>query len=177
VSRLITHPHKRLQHLAGRFLLQFLFPDFPLPLIQIANTSKPYLPEESHHFSISHCGHYAAAIVSTTERVGIDIEEPTERILKVMPKFLTAAERQLIVPHDTRQLVEAGTVMWSAKEAMYKWYSLGDIDFQKHLVIEEIDFSANDGGTVTGVFSRFQPIPLKLPFRMWEKLVLSWVVL
>jgi len=23
----VTHPHKRLQHLAGRFLLQYLFPD------------------------------------------------------------------------------------------------------------------------------------------------------
>ena len=27
--RSVTHPHKRLQHLAGRFLLQYLFPDFP----------------------------------------------------------------------------------------------------------------------------------------------------
>ena len=34
--RAVTHPHKRLQHLAGRFLLQYLFPDFPYELIQIA---------------------------------------------------------------------------------------------------------------------------------------------
>ena len=37
----VTHPHKRLQHLAGRFLLQFLFPDFPYELIKIADTRKP----------------------------------------------------------------------------------------------------------------------------------------
>ena len=64
LHRDVTHPHKRLQHLAGRFLLQFLFPGFPYELIQIADTRKPFLPGEEFHFSISHCGDYAAAIVS-----------------------------------------------------------------------------------------------------------------
>ena len=39
----ITHPNKRRQHLAGRFLLQQLFPDFPYALIRIADTRKPFL--------------------------------------------------------------------------------------------------------------------------------------
>ena len=73
----ITHPHKRLQHLAGRYLLRFLFPDFPNEEILIATTRKPFLPDEQYHFSISHCGDFAAAIVSKNERVGIDIEIET----------------------------------------------------------------------------------------------------
>ena len=44
LHRDVTHPHKRLQHLAGRFLLPYLFPDFPPELIQIADTRKPFLP-------------------------------------------------------------------------------------------------------------------------------------
>src|SRR5688572_33506351 len=52
LQREITHPHKRLQHLAGRYLLQFLFPDFPIRLIQIADTRKPFLEDEAYHFSI-----------------------------------------------------------------------------------------------------------------------------
>ena len=88
----VTHPHKRLQHLAGRFLLQFLFPDFPYELIQIADTRKPFLPDEQYHFSISHCGDYAAAIVSKDKRVGIDIEIPVEKISGIMYKFLSAKE-------------------------------------------------------------------------------------
>jgi len=60
----ITHPHKRLQHLAGRLVLSELYEDFPIKLIQIADTKKPFLPDEAFHFSISHCGEYAAAIVS-----------------------------------------------------------------------------------------------------------------
>src|ERR1043165_7219879 len=60
VGRDITHWHKRLQHLAGRYLLQVMFPDFPHHLIAIADTRKPYLPGDEYHFSISHCGDYAA---------------------------------------------------------------------------------------------------------------------
>ena len=63
LQRDITHPHKRLQHLAGRFLLKYLFPDFPVKLIKIADTKKPFLEDEAYHFSISHCDDYAAAIV------------------------------------------------------------------------------------------------------------------
>src|SRR5438270_10925403 len=71
LKRDITHWLKRLQHLAGRYLLQELFPGFPHHLIEIADTRKPFLPNEEYHFSISHCGEYAAAIVSKHDRVGI----------------------------------------------------------------------------------------------------------
>ena len=43
LQRNITHPHKRLQHLSGRYLLRHLYPDFPLSLIRIADTKKPFL--------------------------------------------------------------------------------------------------------------------------------------
>ena len=92
LHRDVTHPHKRLQHLAGRFLLQYLFPDFPYYLIQIAETNKPYLPNEQYHFSISHCGDYAAAIVSRKNRVGVDIEIPVEKIFRIQDKFLSEEE-------------------------------------------------------------------------------------
>jgi phosphopantetheinyl transferase len=74
VQREIKHWHKRLQHLAGRLLLKELYPDFPVALIQIADTKKPFLENEPYHFSISHCGDYAAVIVSKTFRVGVDVE-------------------------------------------------------------------------------------------------------
>ncbi len=175
LSREITHPAKRLQHLAGRFLLQYLFPDFPIRLIQIAHTRKPYLPEDPFHFSISHCGQYAAAIVSTQKRVGIDIEHPTARILKVIGKFLTEAERSLITPHNTDQLVKMGTLFWSVKEAMFKWYSHGEIDFKEHLVIKGLLAETGDRGMIEGYFAKHRGIPMQVPFRFFPGLVLSWV--
>ena len=92
----ITHPHKRLQHLAGRYLLPELFEKFPLELIKIADTRKPFLPDEAFHFSISHCGDYAAAIVSKTNRVGVDIEVVGEKIEKIKDKFLSDEEQETL---------------------------------------------------------------------------------
>jgi 4'-phosphopantetheinyl transferase EntD len=66
----VTHPYKRLQHLAGRMLLPELFEDFPLKEIIIADTRKPFLEDEVYHFSISHCGNFAGAIASRRNRVG-----------------------------------------------------------------------------------------------------------
>ncbi len=92
LQRSITHPHKRLQHLAGRYLLTELVPDFPLDLIEIADTRKPFLANEAWHFSLSHCGDYAAAIVSPTQRVGVDVELVSEKVARVRGKFLSEAE-------------------------------------------------------------------------------------
>ena len=88
----VSHPFKRLQHLAGRYLLSYLFPDFPLAEIRIADTRQPFLESEKYHFSISHCGQFAAAIVSSRNRVGVDIERITPRIQAVAQKFLHEEE-------------------------------------------------------------------------------------
>ena len=137
LQRSITHPHKRLQHLAGRHLLSVLFPDFPTELIKIADTRKPFLENEAFHFSISHCGDYAAAIVSTQNRVGVDIEIPHPKIERIQHKFLTEQENDGI-----KQVESHGhsilTMAWSIKEAMFKWYGIGEVDFKKHMQINSI---------------------------------------
>jgi phosphopantetheinyl transferase len=134
LQREVTHPHKRLQHLAGRFLLQFLFPDFPYGLIQIADTRKPFLPDEQYHFSISHCGDYAAAIVSRNSRVGIDIEVPVEKITRISNKFLRQDELDRFPNNDIQHL----TLSWSAKEAVFKWYGEGKVDFREHIHLQKL---------------------------------------
>jgi phosphopantetheinyl transferase len=171
--RAVTHPHKRLQHLAGRFLLQYLFPDFPFELIQIADTRKPFLPDEQFHFSISHCGDYAAAIVSKDSRAGIDIEIPTEKISRIMYKFLSAKEHELfhlIQPDKDR--IPFSTLLWSAKEAVFKWYGNGGIDFRR-----EIQLRKQHEGTETidSLFSK-NNTELSIHYRQFEHLVLAWVV-
>ncbi len=83
----VSHPYKKLQHLAGRYLLPVLFEDFPLEEIIIADTKKPFLENEKYHFSISHSGNFAAAVVSSKNRVGVDIELITPRIKNISEKF------------------------------------------------------------------------------------------
>ncbi len=169
----VTHPHKRLQHLAGRFLLQFLFPDFPYELIQIADTRKPFLPDEQYHFSISHCGDYAAAIVSKSNRVGIDIEIPVEKIAGIMYKFLSAKEHELfhlIDPGINR--IPFATLLWSAKESVFKWYADGGVDFRRQIQLLK-QHESNE--TIDCFFSKNES-KLSIHYRQFEHLVLAWVI-
>jgi 4'-phosphopantetheinyl transferase EntD len=146
LKRDVSHPHKRLQHLAGRYLLPFLFPDFPLEEILIADTRKPFLENESYHFSISHCGNYAAAIVSASSRVGIDIENISPKIERVQHKFAGASEMQWFNQYQqlnrgavtviTDKYLEFLTVLWSAKESIFKWYGHGQMDFKMHMQLQ-----------------------------------------
>jgi len=188
VHRDVTHPHKRLQHLAGRFLLQFLFPDFPFELIQIADTRKPFLPDEQYHFSISHCGDYAAAIVSKHSRVGIDIEVPSGKIEKIVHKFLSDKEQNIFNIQSaiyTPQFTGTGTefhssgsrlltLLWSAKESIFKWSGSGDVDFRKHIHL--IAFRVcNEFKTLNARFSK-NNTDLAIDYMEFENLILTWVV-
>lgn len=138
----ITHPHKRLQHLAGRFILKKVFINFPLELIKIADTRKPYLADEAYHFSISHCGDYAAAIASTANRVGIDIEIPQQKIERIKHKFLNDQELDLLKMPGVN-LLQSLTIGWSIKEALFKWYGAGQVDFKKDLKINNVEGKDN----------------------------------
>jgi len=133
----INHPHKRLQHLAGRYLLKKIGKDFPLDLIKANSSGKPYLENENCHFSISHCGDYAAVIISDQSNVGIDIEKANQKIEKIKNKFSSIQELELFANHAIDQ-IDSLTMIWSIKEAMYKWYGRSMIDFKKHLCIERI---------------------------------------
>ncbi len=175
VQREITHPQKRLQHLAGRYLLRYLFPDFPHHQIEIASTRKPYLPNDRYHFSISHCANYAAAIVSTKSRVGVDVEIVTHRLEKIKNKFLYRDEIRFVNAQHAHQQLNILTLLWSAKEAMYKWYGLGEVDFSE--MMRTFPFEFGDEGMIQGYFLKNElQQKLELPFKMWENLSLVWVV-
>ncbi len=176
LKRDVSHPHKRLQHLAGRYLLPILFDDFPLEEIMIADTRKPFLPNEKYHFSISHCGNYAAAIVSSTHRVGVDIEQASEKILRISHKFLTEREKMLLDEQmSAQQLLQLTSLLWSAKESMFKWFGDGGVDFRQHMHIENIEGNDEEGKLICS-FRKQEPLPLTVHYRFLHDLVMSWVV-
>ncbi|MGZ8558624.1 MAG: 4'-phosphopantetheinyl transferase family protein [Chitinophagaceae bacterium] len=168
----VTHPHKRLQHLAGRFLLQFLFPDFPYDLIQIADTRKPFLAGEQFHFSISHCGDYAAAIVSKDCRVGIDIEIPVERIVRIRDKYLSHYEKSEWLVDGVHPDCRTLTLLWSCKEAVFKWYGEGGVDFKKDIRLQKINAEEK---RVDCFFVKTNQ-PLIAHYRPFNDLIIVWII-
>ncbi len=182
----VSHPHKRLQHLAGRYLLSFLFDSFPLHEILIADTRKPFLENEQYHFSISHCGQYAAAIASTTERVGIDIELVTAKIERVKHKFTNADELLFLNDEYKAFLDQFGlekkieqeflTMIWSAKETIFKWYGQGQMDFRQHMQLAgAIGFSADDLISLPFLFTKNEMRYFTVQAKLFDGFVLAWL--
>jgi phosphopantetheine--protein transferase-like protein len=188
LKRNVSHPYKRLQHLAGRYLLSFLFEDFPLEEIRVADTRQPFLASEKYHFSISHCGEYAAAVVSGNSRVGVDIELITPRIETVARKFLTEDEAHYFNEEYALFLEQWGlrgrvhqeflTMIWSAKEAIFKWYGRGELDFKRHMHLEGNITMEGDAVKLPFVFDKGKRIHLGIEGRLFDEqaLVLAWLL-
>ncbi|MEJ7673661.1 MAG: 4'-phosphopantetheinyl transferase superfamily protein [Chitinophagaceae bacterium] len=171
LGRDITHWHKRLQHLAGRYLLQHLYPDFPYHLIEIADTRKPFLPNEEYHFSISHCGDYAAVIISKDHQVGIDIELLTERVERIKHKFLSIEEIANI-QHSTFNTQHL-TLLWCCKEAVFKWYGSAGVDFREDIHLKPFEINAE--GIINCEFVKDETVPLSIQYKFFDGLCLAWV--
>ncbi len=172
-QREVTHPHKRLQHLAGRFLLKVLDPSFPVDQI-LLDGRRPYLQDNTFHFSISHCGDFAAAIVSRDIRVGIDVEMVAEKVGRLEQKFLTEHEQLIIRSAGFGSALEGLTAAWSGKESMFKWYALGNVDFRKDMEITDAVVD-NDGIRLNGIFHKGLDQGLLIHSRYFGNLCLTWV--
>jgi phosphopantetheinyl transferase len=173
----IMHPHKQLQHAAGRYLLTLLQPNFPINEVVIAKNNRPYLPNKQFYFSISHCSNYAAAIISSTNNVGIDVEIPTTKVLKVLHKFLSPIEKNIFkVENSTTANILLPTVLWSAKEALFKWWGNGEIDFREHLQINS--FELLQQGSFTAKFLAHQQNEnLWMHYKVFDEFVLVYTSL
>jgi len=180
VKQHVSHPYKRLQHLAGRYLLPFLYEDFPLEEILIADTRKPFLQDEKYHFSISHCANYAAAIASSTSRVGVDIELVSPTIERIAHKFLNEHEKDILLDwqHLPKLYIQLITVMWSAKEAIYKWYGDGQVSFQNHILMkgDKITINPNETISLPFIFCKHEAIRVTVEVKLFGDLVLAWIV-
>ena len=173
LKREISHWHKRLQHFAGRLLLKELYPDFPLRLIKIADTKKPFLEDEPFHFSISHCGDYAAAIVSKTHRVGVDVELLNENIVSIQHKFMYDEELPVLHEQCPMPVTQSLTLYWSVKESVFKWWGSGEVDFKKDIVITSIKGEPQQG-TVHVTFKKHYQ--LDVHYLYFNNNFLTWVL-
>ncbi len=180
LQREISHWHKRLQHLAGRLLLKEMFPGFPVELIRIADTKKPFLENEPFHFSISHCGDYAAAMVSKTHRVGVDVELLNEKIEQIQHKFIYENEFKVLKKQSLYAATETPmtndqclTLIWSIKESVFKWWGRGQVDFKKDIVLKSIT-GQPEQGTVRCIFKN--EFELDIHYLFFNNNFLTWVL-
>lgn len=129
----IIHLTKRLEWLASRVLIRTLLEQNGLPYAGIRKDEfgKPFLRELTHHISLSHAYPYVAVQLDKNKSVGIDIEQPTEKLLRVASRVLSMEELEN-VGSDVRK----HCVYWCAKEALYKVYGKRGLHFAAQLLVE-----------------------------------------
>lgn len=102
---------------------------------------KPHL-KDGKFISISHSFNFCGLIISTENPVGIDIEKQRDKIIKIAHKFTPIEEYKNISQKD---LVRKLTVVWGAKESLYKIYGKKQLLFKEHIHIDE--FQVKDAKT------------------------------
>ena len=98
---------------------------------------KPHL-KDKNYLSISHSFTFTAIIISKKKPVGIDVEKQRDKIVKIAHKFTPIEEYNTIANHEA--LVSKLTVVWGAKESLYKIYGKKKLRFLHHIYIEDFLF-------------------------------------
>jgi 4'-phosphopantetheinyl transferase len=114
-------PARQQATLFGALLLQHVLRcrAHPYALEHVLRTpdNRPYLAGAALDFNVSHSGRYAVCVLSTTCRVGVDIEERTRtRIAGFQPHFQPAEWAALHTADPQEQFYR----LWTQKEAVAK---------------------------------------------------------
>ncbi|OOG63819.1 4'-phosphopantetheinyl transferase superfamily protein [Flavobacterium sp. A45] len=103
---------------------------------------KPHL-YDGKHISITH-SHQFSAIILSDEVVGIDIELQREKIIRIADKFADT-EFDFLNAEEKTEYIRKLTVIWGAKEAIFKIRNEKGISFRDHIKVNT--FQMNDSQT------------------------------
>ena len=121
--------------LVSRILLNELEPN---QQISYNSNGAPEI-SNGNHISISHSKNLVVIIISN-KKVGLDIEQISEKALRLAAKFISAKNQSNLTK-------EKATLIWCCKEAIFKWHQKGGIDFIKDIIIPE--FTVKEKGIIT----------------------------
>lgn len=100
---------------------------------------KPHL-NDGKFISITHSYTFAAIIISDIE-VGIDIEKQRMKILRIAHKFTPIEEYRTIANDDA--LMRKLTIVWAAKESLYKSFAEKGVSFIQHINVDEFSLDCD----------------------------------
>ena len=145
ISDTITSPQKRLEWIAGRVLVKEVMEAMDLNFQGILKDEfgKPFPEGYDYQLSLSHSFPFVAVLLDKYESVGIDLEQPKEKRLRIAPRI-----------HSEDEQKDAGTdiikhcIYWCAKESLIKIYGKKDLIFSENMKI--LPFQRQMEGEIIG---------------------------
>jgi phosphopantetheinyl transferase len=107
--------------------------------------NKPFLKDGSRFISISHSHKLTAILLSTNEKVGIDLEYMSSNIAALAFKFINRKEKITKEKEERRYHLY---IHWCAKEALYKICDKEGISIRNSITIEP--FIVKESGEIKG---------------------------
>lgn len=168
----ISNHYKKLEWLATRVALRKLMESLNLEYDGIIKDEhgKPHLVNRNGMISVTHSYPYVAVIYHNNQDVGIDLEHPRGKILKISKKFLN--DREMVIANGN---VDKTTMFWSAKEALYKLHGRKFVIFRENLEIDE--FITEKEGMLRG-YIRLNGSELAIDMKYYcnEKYIVTFTV-
>ncbi len=126
------HERARAEYAASRLVIKVLCEksDITYEGITKDKHNKPHLKGQEAYVSISHSFPYAGAMVHRQTACGIDIERKREKVSTIAQKFVNEKEKHW-VDGDITNL----TILWSAKETLYKIYGRKRLAFKENMTV------------------------------------------
>lgn len=135
IANLKPESRRRLEVLAVRCLLKEMLGEESYIIYN--EYGAPSIAGSEKTVSISHTDGYVAAIVGDNP-VGIDIERRGRRVERVKSKFMQSSEEILV--SECEDPILAMHLIWSAKEAVFKFLGQDFYDLQNLTCVTELDF-------------------------------------
>ena len=131
----IHHQQKKLEWLASRLVIKYLVQQTGQSFHGIYKDAfgKPHLKKTPLHISIAHCFPLAVGAINKLHSIGIDIERPRHKILRIRDRFLNKTE-SMEVGNDLEKLCK----FWTGKEVLYKIYGRKKLIFKEHMEIIQV---------------------------------------
>jgi 4'-phosphopantetheinyl transferase len=128
---------------------------------------KPFLENKKFQISISHSVLYAAVYLDKHQAVGVDIQKVKPDIGGGMDYFLNEKEQLWVDKTDFILM----NILWSAKESVYKYAGIKELDPRNQVVIEA--FKPEQAGTITAMITNKNPKALSIHYEVFEDYILT----
>tara|TARA_R110002051_G_scaffold145817_2_gene218781 strand:- start:8845 stop:9477 length:633 start_codon:yes stop_codon:yes gene_type:complete len=102
---------------------------------------KPHL-KDGNYISITHSHDFTGIVVSFYNEVGIDIEMQREKILRIAHKFTPIEEYKTLA--NSEAIIRKLTIVWGAKESLYKIYAQKGLSFFHHIDVKEFNLEDDE---------------------------------
>ena len=124
-------------------------------------SGKPFI-KEAKHLSISHSSNFLA-LAYGEENIGIDIEKPQNRMVKLMPKILSEIE---YMEFKKEPSIDLACKLWGVKESILKYVGDKNLNYKEDLKVNTTSLDT----------AKYLKMNFKVEFKKIEDMILTYVV-